>query len=1045
MPFKSLQQLSGGRRTGSPALALICLLVTGLVGKAAAYPYGWGTPLAPGSDGHPCASDVDCAYSTCNDRPCDSSSLSEHDNPHWNPKLHCNNGTWHYGCAGGNRARWCYYGTRASNQFGYCPPPSDECLFPLTTIATPIHYSYQMTMDLNIEDSPPGLYHDVSGRNVTSVAFTVKASNDAHIALSEVNNHRGKKFEIVIGGWDNGKSVIRSYSSTNSTKTQLTSVSGAPLSSSSHRRFWIAWSWSDNQVRVGRGSTFLSNEFMSADTSSIPYFSINYLLVSTGWGSTGEWKIGCLSCPAGKAVVNYACSECPPGKYSAGGTAMCTQCFAGSYAVAPGASACTLCMNGKASSISGATSESACSECPPGKYSAGGSAMCTQCFAGTYAVAPGASACTFCRNGKASSISGATSESACSECLPGKYSLTSSSLRYFSERVPWMTAQSICRDLGGQLATPENSEEDQVFIDHDAWLGLNDREKEGTWVTSAGALPSYTNWCEGEPNDSGGNEDCGVGSGECWNDLSCDSGHTATYACRFDGSGPTTCSDCVGGYSDKSGASACSWCIAGKASSISGATLESACSDCPSGAYAAEGSTVCTRCTPGTYANSTASSSCVDCPEQAMMCLSIVPEPPTLFDQVLQGRKSCDSSNGMGWSCLHGQCDCFGCKPGQEMINAHVLKCFENNTGIGFAHYTKPFTKAPNVTECKNGATQEHHLCECLPSQGRTECPSGECACYKCSDEDHLELQEDSVLRCMSCPRGEYECTYGHDESRREQCGCYECLNPRHRLEHVTEETFCLSGIDDTKHSAESRQTDCLGEEYTHRVCRNTMDSANKVCASNGSTLIMSNATLFQAIAPGGVLDWVHTFAGSWIGAKEKENDRGSYVFLDGSELPDDHRAWAEPPRGSEPEQPALCVAYWPGHGLFVMDCNFDLAWFGSHQAVCENKHIVGTCECYKCPEEGGQARYLRQRAKPCVQKIPTSTPPPLQSPAPAPQDRCTREAVRRAYEEAYGLSKEESAVCSWKSAGFYQEYSSTYGCRYIAGAEYLCAKSDTK
>ena len=609
--------------------------------------------------------------------------------------------------------------------------------------------------------------------------------------------------------------------------------------------------------------------------------------------------------------------------------------------------------------------ESECIFCTPGKYATGGSTICSDCVGG-YSNQTGASACSWCIAGKASSVSGATSESeaACLECPPGKYSAASSPLRHFSERVSWVTAQSSCRELGGQLATPENPEEEH-FFGEEAWLGLNDREQEGTWVTPAGALPSYTNWCEGEPNDAGG-EDCGVMSGDCWNDLPCD--HTAPYACRFDASGPTTCSDCVGGYSDKSGASSCSWCIAGKASSIPGATLESACSDCPAGTYAAEGSTVCTQCTPGTYANSTASSSCSDCPEQAMMCLSIVPEPPTVVDmQVLRGRKSCEGSNGMGWRCSHGECDCYGCKPGQEMIKANVVKCFESDKDIGFANYTEPVTTAPNVTQCKNGATHEHHLCECLSSQGRAECPRGECACYKCSDEDHLEWHGDEGWRCLSCPRGEYECTHDH-ESGHGQCGCYECSNPNHRPKRLEDETFCLSGVDDTKRSTESRQTDCLEGEHTHQVCRNTIDSANKACASTGSTLIMSNATLLQAMAPGGVLE-ADIWTGSWIGAKEKENERGSYVFLDGSELSRDHPAWSEPPHASNPEQPALCVAYWPGHGLFVMDCNFDLSWFGSHQTVCENGQKANICECYKCPGEGGRDQYLRQRARPCVEK----------------------------------------------------------------------------
>jgi len=42
------------------------------------------------------------------------------------------------------------------------------------------------------------------------VLIEVNATNDAHIALGEDTNHNGKHYEIVLGGWGNNKSVIRS-------------------------------------------------------------------------------------------------------------------------------------------------------------------------------------------------------------------------------------------------------------------------------------------------------------------------------------------------------------------------------------------------------------------------------------------------------------------------------------------------------------------------------------------------------------------------------------------------------------------------------------------------------------------------------------------------------------------------------------------------------------------------------------------------------------------------------------------------------------------
>ena len=35
------------------------------------------------------------------------------------------------------------------------------------------------------------------------VRISIKANNDAHIALGETDDHNSRKYEIVIGGWGN--------------------------------------------------------------------------------------------------------------------------------------------------------------------------------------------------------------------------------------------------------------------------------------------------------------------------------------------------------------------------------------------------------------------------------------------------------------------------------------------------------------------------------------------------------------------------------------------------------------------------------------------------------------------------------------------------------------------------------------------------------------------------------------------------------------------------------------------------------------------------
>ncbi|KAL6437001.1 hypothetical protein ACFW04_004965 [Cataglyphis niger] len=114
------------------------------------------------------------------------------------------------------------------------------------------------------------------------IQFRVKASNDAHIALTTGPQEGDPMYEVFIGGWSNSKSVIRR----NRTKPEVAEVETPDiLSGDEYRGFWIRWN--DGILTVGKEGD--SAPFLSyADPEP---FGIGYFGVCTGWGATGEWLI----------------------------------------------------------------------------------------------------------------------------------------------------------------------------------------------------------------------------------------------------------------------------------------------------------------------------------------------------------------------------------------------------------------------------------------------------------------------------------------------------------------------------------------------------------------------------------------------------------------------------------------------------------------------------------------------------------------------------------------------------------------------------------
>ena len=100
---------------------------------------------------------------------------------------------------------------------------------------------------------------------------------------------------------------------------------------------------------------------------------------------------------------------------------------------------------------------------------------------------------------------------------------------FCTEEQTYEEARTFCRARGADLVIIEDAAENDFVAASGLpalWIGLSDLETEGTFLWGNGTAPTKTFWREGEPNDTGGVEDCGGmytdgdAAGE-WNDFDC--------------------------------------------------------------------------------------------------------------------------------------------------------------------------------------------------------------------------------------------------------------------------------------------------------------------------------------------------------------------------------------------------------------------------------------------------------------------------------------------------------------------------------------------
>ncbi|XP_067458698.1 CD209 antigen-like protein E [Thunnus thynnus] len=104
-----------------------------------------------------------------------------------------------------------------------------------------------------------------------------------------------------------------------------------------------------------------------------------------------------------------------------------------------------------------------------------------------------------------------------------------------SESGSWSRGRQDCREKGADLVVIDSTEEQtflSTFTEVETWIGLTDRDEEGTWKWIDGTPLTLRYWRSNQPDNGNGDpqwgeEDCvhirAEGkTGDNWNDLSCD-------------------------------------------------------------------------------------------------------------------------------------------------------------------------------------------------------------------------------------------------------------------------------------------------------------------------------------------------------------------------------------------------------------------------------------------------------------------------------------------------------------------------------------------
>jgi len=124
------------------------------------------------------------------------------------------------------------------------------------------------------------------------------------------------------------------------------------------------------------------------------------------------------------------------------------------------------------------------------------------------------------------------------------YSFNGRCYKYIATQMTWIDAELHCVSEGGNLVSI-HSQEEENFVKHLIrnfdpaegvnWIGLTDAQRNDAWLWSDGSEVNFSSWNPGEPNNSGGSEECvhtNWGTDKKWNDKECSFKYSFVCATR---------------------------------------------------------------------------------------------------------------------------------------------------------------------------------------------------------------------------------------------------------------------------------------------------------------------------------------------------------------------------------------------------------------------------------------------------------------------------------------------------------------------------------